>query len=210
MERSQQEEFANTLTHGIGLLLVLAGTFVLLGALTEKAGSEIWIACSVYLATLLSVYISSTLSHYFTEPVRQSFFRKLDQACIYLLIVGTYTPYSVAHLHDAWWFWLLGIMWAVAIIGVVSKLLFAHRVERVSIWLYLLLGWMPALGGVHYAPGMPRECFLWIVAGGVVYSAGTVFLINDRKATYFHAIWHLFVILGSMIHFLGIMKCVVR
>lgn len=209
MERSKPEEFANTLTHGIGVLFVLAGIFLLSGALTETAGFEVRVACLVYMATLLSVYVCSTLSHYFTDPARQSFFRKLDQACIYLLIVGSYTPFSVAHLHGAWWSCLLGIMWAVAIAGFVSKLFFAHRIQRVSIWLYLMLGWLPSMGGMLHTQSLPRECLLWIVVGGVTYSLGTVFLFNDRKSTYFHAIWHLFVMLGSVIHFFGIMRCVV-
>jgi len=164
VERSKPEEFANTLTHGIGILLVLIGSVVLIGSLTEDASIAIWIACIVYLATLLSVYVSSTLSHFFTDAKRQPLFRKLDQACIYLLIVGSYTPFSVAHLN--------------------------------------------ALGGMLHTECLPRESLQWIVSGGLTYSLGTVFLFNDRKAPYLHAVWHLFVIAGSVIHFLGIVKCV--
>ena len=210
VERSKPEEFVNTSTHGIGILLVLVGAVVLLCSLSDEAGIRIWLACIVYLLTLLSVYVCSTLSHYYSSLERKALFRQLDQACIYLLIVGSYTPFSVEYLHGLWWSSLLGLMWTIAIVGAISKVFFAHRIQRVSIWLYLALGWLPAMGGVMNTDSLTRECLLWIVGGGVTYSLGTIFLFNDRKARYLHAVWHLFVIAGSVIHFLGIMKCVVH
>ena len=165
--------------------------------------------CAGFGLSLVLVYTFSTLSHWFTEESQQARFRRLDQACIYLLIVASYTPFSVGFLHGVWWWIVLGVMWAVAIAGFVSKLLFAHRLQRVSIWLYLILGWVPAVTGAPFSTDLPSSCFDWILAGGIAYTVGTVFLFCDKRVWYFHGIWHLFVILGSLLHFLAVMRFVV-
>lgn len=174
-----------------------------------NAETHVWFGCLVYGISLVSVYVTSTLSHYFKEPDLQKFYRKLDQAFIYLLIVASYTPFSLAYLHGTWWWCLLGIMWTLALLGFASKLFLAHRVQAVSIWLYLLLGWVPAMGGMPWSKDLPFDCILWIIYGGIAYTAGTFFLFNDKKVPYFHAVWHLFVMAGSAIHFWGVIKFVV-
>ena len=134
-------------------------------------------------------------------------FRALDQAFIYLLIVGTYTPFS---LH----FWdavsantLLVLMWGIAILGFVGKVFFAHRVSRVSVLSYIVLGWMPVVG-LPFHDHWNVACMLWVLAGGIVYSAGTIFLLNDQRASWCHPVWHLFVIVASVIHFVAVVKFV--
>lgn len=205
MERPKSEEFANTLTHGIGAVLSAIAAIWLMSRL-ENANGLVWAGCLVYGLSLVAVYVTSTLSHYFTAPDRQRFFRQLDQAFIYLLIVASYTPFSLAFLHGAWWWTLLTVMWVLALLGFASKLLMGHRVQAVSIWLYLLLGWVPAMGGMPWSKDIPFECILWIVYGGIAYTAGTVFLFNDKRVPYFHALWHVFVMAGSAIHFWGVVQ----
>ena len=207
MERPKSEEFANTITHAIGAALSVLAVIYLMSRL-GFANRTVWIGCLVYGLSLIGVYVTSTLSHYFTEPEAQRFYRKLDQAFIYLLIVASYTPFSLAYLNGSWWWGLLAIMWVLALAGFVSKMFLAHRVQAVSIWLYLLLGWVPAMGGMPWSEELPFDCILWIIYGGVAYTAGTFFLFNDKKVPYFHAVWHLFVMTGSAIHFWAVIKFV--
>ena len=178
--------------------------------LVETEDWRLILSCLVYLQAMFVVYTCSTLSHLFTtdflEGKPQQQFRRLDQAFIYIMIVATYTPFSAAYLDGVWWWSVLGLMWLIAIAGFVSKVFFSHRVNSVAIWIYLLLGWLPAISGMPWSDQMPSHAIWNIVLGGVVYSAGTIFLLNDRKCWYFHAIWHLFVIAGSLTHFIGIMK----
>ncbi len=205
MERPKSEEFANTITHGFGAALSAVAVIWLMSRLGE-ASRLVWFGCLIYGLSLMGVYVTSTLSHYFTDPEKQRFFRQLDQAFIYLLIVASYTPFSLAFLNGTWWWCLLGFMWAVALVGFASKLFLGHRIQAVSVWLYLLLGWVPALGGMPWSKEIPFGCVLWIVYGGIAYTGGTVFLFNDKKVPYFHAVWHVFVMAGSAIHFCGVVK----
>lgn len=210
MKRPKADEDANTATHALGAVLGLVGSYFMVTRLIEvEASTEIWIACCLYLFSLVGLFASSAGSHLFREPPLQTTFRRLDQAFIFLLIVGSFTPFSIAHLNSTWWWCMLGLMWVVAIVGFVSKIFWSHRIQRVSVWLYLFLGWIPAFGGVPFTDEMPRECMLSILYGGIVYSLGTVFLFNDTKGKFFHAIWHLFVVAAAAIHFVGIMKHVV-
>lgn len=153
---------------------------------------------------LIAVYSCSALSHYFRGAKLRSLFRRLDQAFIYLLIVGSYSPFSTAFQHGPWWWTTLALMWLVAFVGFVSKLFFEHRVESVSVWIYLALGWSPILIGMPLAGLVPTAAIRMILLGGFFYTAGTWFLFKDHKVWYFHAIWHLFVIAGSISHFLGV------
>jgi hemolysin III len=202
--RSLAEEIANSLTHGCGLVLSLAGGLVLLGRLQAQPDPWRLLGCGVFLAALVAVYAASTLSHAVARPAWRRRFRILDQGCIYLLIVGTYTPFALEYLRFGWWWLFLLLMWTAALIGFLSKLLFLHRVDQATIWSYLLLGWLPILPAWAYLDRVPLGAALWILAGGLCYTAGTVFLVLDRRHLHFHAIWHLFVIAGSACHYCGI------
>lgn len=212
MHRLQREENTNWITHAVGIGLSLIGVFVLVPRLPWAADWTLTTSCCVYLLALLAVYTCSTLSHWYTSEFKgglpQKKFRQLDQACIYLLIVATYTPFSAAYLKHPWWWGVLGLMWSIAIVGFISKIFFSHRVNSVSIWIYLMLGWIPAFSGMPWSDQIPAAAIWSILLGGVVYSAGTIFLYNDQKQWYFHGIWHLFVIGGSLTHFMGILKLI--
>ena len=207
---SPAEELANTITHGFGFVLSLLGATVLVNAVLPQSDRWRIVSCLVYAASLVAVYGMSTLSHSCRTIRWRRFFRSLDQGCIYLLIVGTYTPFSLTYLRAHVFWFLLGAMWLIAIAGFCSKVLFAHRVNSVSIWLYLLLGWMPLAAGYWIVPLVPADALWWVVVGGICYTLGTVFLIFDAHVFHFHAVWHLFVIAGSICHYCGVLFCVVR
>ncbi len=200
-----RQEVANALTHAFGAILSVAAATILLQRVSIQSNWALAAASGVYAISLISLYFCSTMSHVLDSRGRRVF-RALDQAIIYIFIVATYTPISIMFLRDVWSWCVLGLMWLLAIAGFVSKLHFSHRVDSVSIWLYLVLGWLPALAGVlFFVETIPAGCVLGLFAGGILYSLGTVFLYHDRRHWYFHCVWHLFVIAGSAVHFLTIL-----
>lgn len=205
---SPAEELANQITHGIGLLLSLVGVAVMVAVLGSGDGWRI-AGCSVYLASLIGVYAMSTLSHTFEDPKRRMFFRALDQGTIYLLIAATYTPFSMAYLHTVPWWIVLGLVWAIALWGFCSKVLFAYRVEEVSMWPCIVLGMIPFICVPRLVGVVSLAALWWMLLGVAFYTLGLVFWVNDRRVRHFHAVWHLLVIAGSACHFIGILMFVV-
>ena len=207
--RSSADERMNAATHAFGLVLAVIGALVMAGSVA--ADGDLWrtIGCGVYLASLMAVYAMSTLSHIVAAPRWKLLFRRLDQGFIYLLIVATYTPFSLAYLRTGVGWALLAAMWIVAIVGFFAKVFIGHRVEAVSLASYLLLGWMPIIAAPTLFDIMPLGALLWMIGGGICYTAGTYFLVNDERVRHFHALWHLSVIAGSVCHFLGILIFVV-
>lgn len=204
LARSPAEELAHAVTHGIGLLLSIAGGGVL--SARVLADGDVWrvSGCGVFAAALIAVYAASTLSHSVADPRIKHLFRVLDQGFIYLLIVGTFTPLALEYLRGSWWLLLLAGMWIVALVGFVSKTLFAHRIDAVAVWSYLILGWMPVLPTGAYLELVPAAVMWWVLAGGLCYTFGAVFLVLDIRRLHFHAIWHLAVLAGSTCHFVAI------
>jgi hemolysin III len=205
---SPAEERANFVTHGVGLLLSLAGVAVMAGVLVNGDGWRI-AGCSIYLASLIGVYLMSTLSHSFEEPRLRSFFRRLDQGTIYLLIAATYTPFSMAFLHSAFWFTLLAIVWTIAFWGFFSKVLLGHRVESVSMWPCIVLGAIPFVSIPALLGVVSLAALWWMLLGIACYTLGLVFWVNDTRVRHFHAVWHVLVIAGSACHFVSILLFVV-
>jgi hemolysin III len=206
--RPTAEELLNTITHAIGLFLSIAGSIFLLGYVLPSG--DLWrcTGCGVYSLALVGVYFSSTLSHSASQPNLKRLFRMLDQGFIYLLIVGTFTPFALVFLRSPLWLFFLGLMWTIALFGFLSKTLIAHRVESVAVWIYLILGWMPIIAAVPLVGLVPAVPLWWMLIGGLCYSVGTVFLMNDHRVPQFHAVWHLCVIAGSAFHFFAILNAV--
>ena len=202
---SPSEEFVNSMTHGIGLVFSIVGSVILVYFAVYKGDAWRVAGCGVYATCLVAMYMASMFSHIFSRPELKHWFRTLDQACIYLLIVATYTPFALAYLRSGWWWLFLGWMWTVALLGFFSKMLFAHRVEAVSIWIYVVLGWMPLLAGIPLVELVPATALWWMLIGGLFYTIGTVFLALDERVIHFHAVWHIFVIAGSACHFFSIL-----
>lgn len=201
----QQEEVVNSLTHGLGLALSVVGVTYLLAA--AAANGDRWQlgGCAVYGASLVSVYVASTLSHIFQQPRLRRLFRIADQALIFLLIAGTFTPIAMSYLRFGPWWILFGCVWAVALAGFISKAIFVHRIETVSTVAHVFLGWLPALSIKPMLELAPNALLGWMAAGGILYTAGTFFLHRDERVPYFHAVWHVCVIAGSALHYWGIL-----
>ncbi|HTQ40071.1 MAG TPA: hemolysin III family protein [Pirellulales bacterium] len=198
------KEIANAMTHAVGLLLSIVAAVVLMHV---AAACDFWQRCAVliYAVTMVAVYAASTASHVFPQPRLRHFFRMLDQGWIYLFIAGTFTPISAAFLRGGSWWVLLGAIWIVALAGFISKVALNHRINNVSTIIPLLLGWMPLLGGRPMLHLVPTEVLWWMLAGGVCYSVGTLFLMYDHRHPYLHAVWHVFVMAGTACHFWAIL-----
>jgi hemolysin III len=202
--RRREEERINTLTHALGAALSVIGFELLLARVTRLGDSWQLAGCAVYGSALVAVYAASTLSHSFQRPRLRRFFRILDQAFIFLLIAGTFTPLSLTYLRGGPWWFLFGLMWAIAMFGFFSKTIFAHRIDSVSTVLHVTMGWLPVLAIKPMLTLLPGGLAWSMLYGGLCYTGGVFFLMRDNRFRYFHAIWHLLVIAGSAFHFWGI------
>ena len=199
------EEVANTLTHGLGFLLSVLGAVAIAIQVLRKGDAWRVLGCMIYAPSLMAMYAMSTLSHICSASDSRRLSRVLDQAFIYVLIVATYTPISLAFLRTSPWWLFLAVMWTIAMFGFFSKILLAHRVDAVSIWIYVVLGWMPIVAGLALVDLVPDAALWWMLIGGLCYTVGTVFLFFDNHVRHFHALWHLFVVAGSACHFFVIL-----
>jgi hemolysin III len=197
-------EIANSITHGLGLLLSVIATAVLLSAIPQVDGWR-YGAFAIYAGTMIAVYAASTASHFFWEPRLNQFLRMLDQGCIYLFIAGSFTPIAATFLRGGAWWVLPAAIWTIAAAGFVSKLFLRHRIDCASVIIPVLLGWMPLLGGKAMLELIPAGVVWWMLAGGVCYTLGTLFLLNDTRHRYLHAVWHLWVIAGTACQFWAIL-----
>jgi hemolysin III len=197
----------NGLTHFSGALLALAGTVVLVVLASLKADPWKIVSFSIYGATLLFLYASSTLYHS-TRGRTKEVFRKFDHAAIYLLIAGTYTPFALVTLNGPWGWSIFAVVWGLAAIGVIQEIWLAKGARVVSLVLYLLMGWFAIVAVVPLVTVLSAGGFAWLLAGGVAYTAGIVFYVLDERFRHFHGIWHLFVMAGSIIHYLAIVRYV--
>ena len=198
---------ANAITHGIGAILAIVGAIWLISAATH--GSALLITCcSVFAGTLVLVYVCSTLYHSLVRTRARHVLHILDHSSIYLLIAGTYTPFTLISLHG-WLGWtLFGVVWTLAVAGVIFKSFAVGRFELASALVYLFQGWLIVIAILPLVHAIGWHGMLWLGAGGVAYTLGIVFFALDRLR-YFHALWHLFVLAGSVAHFFAILLYVV-
>lgn len=198
------EEVANTLTHGVGLVLSVAG-FVVLTALAILHGDAWHIASSiVYGLSLVVLYAASTVYHWTISPERKSVLQIVDHCCIYLLIAGSYTPFLLVVLRESFGMALLVLLWCLALLGIAMKVIYRHRTARVAgMIMYLSMGWIGivAMQPLYMALGLAP--LVLVVAGGVSYTLGTIFF-GWHSLKHHHAIFHVFVLLGSIVHFIAI------
>ncbi len=199
-----REDIANVVTHGAGLLMAVAGVpaLIVLGAL--RGGAIHTASFAVYGTTLLLVYLSSTLYHAFQEPRMRRIFRILDHAAIYLLIAGTYTPFMLISLNGPWGWTLLALVWVLAALGCTFKILSMKRFARYSTAFYLAMGWLVVIAIEPIIEAVPAAGLGWLMIGGLCYTGGVVFFLWENLP-YNHAIWHLFVIAGSVCHYIAIL-----
>ena len=203
-EQSLGEEIANSISHGAGAVASLvAAPFLILHAL-RLGNTGYLIGAIVFSATMIVLYLSSTLYHSFRPGRLKNAFRIIDHSAVYLLIAGTYTPFTLGVLYGAWGWTLLTLIWALALIGVVLKILNRTSHPVIATILYLLMGWLIIIAADPLYTRLPASGLAWLVAGGLAYTAGTVFFISDSRLRYGHFIWHWFVLAGTTCHFFAV------
>jgi|HubBroStandDraft_6_1064221.scaffolds.fasta_scaffold306086_1 hemolysin III len=202
------EETANQLTHGLGLVLSMAGAAVLVSSAKQHSDRLQFVGCCIYSASLVALYAASTLSHSFQAPRARYFFRMLDQVCIFLLITGTFTPFAFSYFVQGWLWGLTLTMWALTCVGIFFKLCF-RRMSNVATGAYVLLAWIPVIAVHEIVRVMPFGGLALIVAGGALYMAGVYFLTHDEKVPYYHAVWHVLVVSASICHYCAVMFYVI-
>src|SRR5262245_45203884 len=198
------EEIANSLSHGAGLALAIAGTPILIVAAVRYGTAWNTVGVSIFAASMIALYLASTLYHALTHDRAKRFFRLLDHSAIFLLIAGTYTPFALGVLRGPWGWTLLTIVWILAVFGIVMKAIFGTRYAWISIVLYLLMGWLAIVAVKPILLLVPLPGVLWILAGGIAYTSGLAFFAA-RRLRYAHFIWHLFVIAGTTCHFFAVL-----
>ena len=201
---SFEEEIANSISHGLGLLMAIAFLAVLLVSATRLSGTRFIVGASVFGGTMVILYLVSTLYHSLTHEGAKQFFRLLDHSAIFLLIAGTYTPFAVGVLRGPWGWTLLVIVWMLAVVGITMKIIIGTRHSWVSIGLYVVMGWLAIVAAKPILTLVPLPGIILIVAGGVAYTSGLAFFAAPRLR-YAHFIWHLFVIAGTTCHFFAVL-----
>jgi len=197
------EEIFNSITHGIGTLLSIAGLVLLVVFAAIKGNVWHVVSFSIFGSTLVMLYLSSTLYHSFTREKVKNIFVRFDHAAIFLLIAGTYTPFLLTALRGALGWTLFGIIWTVAIAGVVIRSIYLTRFRKLMVAIYLIMGWLFVVAIGPMMKNLPGLSVLFLFLGGVMYSIGVVFYAW-RKLKYGHGIWHLFVLAGSIMHFFSV------
>ena len=202
---STGEEITNAITHGVGACLSIAAMVILIVFASINGNAWHIVSFSIFGTTLVILYLSSTLYHSLTHQKAKHLFRKFDHISIFLLIAGTYTPFCLIALRG-WIGWsLFGVVWGCAILGTVFKSISVGKLELLSTILYILMGWVAliAINPLYHA--MSPYGFGLLISGGVSYTFGTIFFVRDR-IKYFHGVWHLFVLAGSIFHFFSVLS----
>jgi hemolysin III len=196
-------ERLNSITHLLGSVLSLIG-LVFLVVRAALAGDP-WkiVSFSIFGATLVVLYTSSALYHSIKGAAKK-FFQKFDHSAIYLLIAGSYTPFTLVTLRGAWGWSLFGVVWGLAVIGILQDLLFTKRKGILSVAIYLLMGWIAMVAFRPLSRALPCAGMTWLVTGGLFYTIGIIFYALDKKLVHSHGIWHLFVLAGSVCHYFTI------
>jgi hemolysin III len=199
----------NTYSHLAGALLALAGSVVLvmLGVL----GGDIWkvVSFAIYGTTLVLLYGFSTLYHNAARGKSKVLLQKLDHNAIYLLIAGSYTPFTLVSLRGPWGWSLFGVVWGLALLGMSQELWLQQKTRIVSLVIYILMGWVALVAVVPLVAVLSWSGFAWLAAGGIAYTAGIIFFVYENKHPHWHGIWHLFVLAGSALHYCAILLYVV-
>ena len=207
--QSPGEEVANGISHGIGLVGAMIGTPILLLAALHHSNIPFFIGTIIFTTTMVLVYLVSTLYHCWPQTHTKSLLQVIDHAAIFLLIAGTYTPFALGPLRGGGGLVVLGIVWALALFGVIMKAtrgVLRHR--RLAMTLYLGTGWIGLTLIRPLALAIPLSALLCLIAGGIAYTAGTLFFANERLR-YGHFIWHLFVLAGTSCHFAAVFICAI-
>jgi hemolysin III len=204
------EEIAHSVTHGVGIVLSIAGLAVMVAFAAVKGNVWHIVGCAVFGATLVLAYTASTVYHAIpgTFVRAKRVLRVIDHSAIYLLIAGTYTPFCLVNLRGPWGWTLFGVVWGLAVLGIVFKATFLGRMKALSVLFYIAMGWLVLIAARPLGRSMALGGLVLLVAGGVSYTAGVAFYAA-RRMPYHHAVWHFFVLAGSTLHFFAVLFYVV-
>jgi hemolysin III len=205
---SHKEEIANSITHGIGILFGIGGLGILV--IFSRLHGTAWhiVSCTVFSITLILLYTTSTLYHSIQLPRMKTILRRLDHSAIFLLIAGTYTPFTLVNLRGPWGWSLFGIVWGLAVLGIIFELFLLGKWPILSVSLYIAMGWVVVIAIKPLIQVLAPGGLILMFSGGVAYTAGTGFYLW-RSLPYHHAVWHLFVLTGSMLHFFAVLFYVI-
>lgn len=198
------EEIFNTITHGIGTLLSIAGLVIL--TVFAALRGNVWhvVSFTIFGSSLVVLYLSSTLYHSFTKKNIKNLFARFDHSAIFFLIAGTYTPFVLTTIRGPLGWTLFGLIWGLAIMGIVIRSIYLTRFRKLMVWIYLAMGWMFLIAVVPIIKNLPASSIAFLFIGGGCYSAGIIFYIW-RQLKYAHGVWHLFVMAGSIMHFFSVL-----
>jgi hemolysin III len=203
--QSVGEEIANSVSHGLGAVLALAAAPVLIVNVSRRGDALAIAGVAVFGACVFLLYLSSTLYHALPRNRAKRVFRVIDHSAIFLLIAGTYTPFTLGVLRGGWGWTLLATIWALAIFGLVLKGVAGVRYPVLSTVLYIGMGWLAIVAIRPLWLRVPVAGWMWLLAGGLAYTAGVVFYATDQRVRYGHFIWHLFVLAGTVCHFFAVL-----
>ncbi|MDT8716295.1 hemolysin III family protein [Clostridium sp. 19966] len=201
------EEIANAITHGIGALLSIAALVILIVHSSIYGTAWHVVSYTIFGTTLIILYTGSTLYHSITNKKAKHVFRIFDHSSIYLLIAGTYTPYTLTVLRSPLGWTIFGVIWGLTVLGIVIKSLWVGKYDKISTAMYVIMGWMVAISLKKLWLGVPHISFWLLLIGGILYTLGAV-LYSFDKIPYNHPIWHLFVMAGSTCHFFSVLKMI--
>ncbi len=197
----------NSISHLVGSALALIGTVFLIVAGAQAVDPWKIVSFSIYGATLFFLYLASTLYHSFRGRAKE-IWCKFDHCTIYLLIAGSYTPLALVSLRGAWGWSLFGVVWGLALFGIIQEIWLARGKRILSLILYVLMGWLAVIAILPLMGALGRAGFLWLLAGGLAYTIGIIFYVNDTRWRHMHGIWHLFVLAGSACHYVTMLNYV--
>ena len=204
-EQSREEEIANSVSHGLGLIAALVATPFLIGHAVRRGDAVFILGASVFAATMVLLYLASTLYHALPVGRAKRVFRVIEHSAIFLLIAGTYTPFTLGVLRGTLGWTLLWLVWGIAVAGVTLKALNRLTHPVLTTGLYLLMGWLIVIAAEPLAASLPPSGLRWLVAGGLAYTIGVVFFALGSQLRYGHFIWHLFVMAGTACHYFAVL-----
>jgi len=202
---SRGEEIANSVSHGVAFLAAVAVSPILVVSAVQHDGAAGIVGKSIFAFTMLLLYLTSTLYHTLTRHKAKRVFQILDHSAIFLLIAGSYTPFTLGVLRGAWGWTLFGLVWGIAVVGVLLKSIGGVRHQKLSVVLYLAMGWLILIAVKPLWLNVPSWGLFWLLAGGVAYTAGVGFYAA-KQMRYAHFVWHLFVLAGTACHFIAVLK----
>jgi len=202
--QSPGEEIANTVSHALGLLATLVGVPFLISHAVRRGSTATVVGTSIFACTIVLLYLTSTLYHAMPRTRAKRVFRMLDHEAIFLFIAGTYTPFTLGVLRGVWGWSILGVVWSLAVVGIVLNAVGGMRYRRFSTGIYLGMGWLMLIAIRPLWLRLPVSGLLWLLAGGLAYTVGVAFFAAKR-IPYSHLIWHLFVLVGTSCHFIAVL-----